>query len=72
MAKRQEVPGRTPVGSTAAQLHTPAEAVDLVKSLATAKFDETVELAVPPRASTPARPTRWCGAPSALPSGTGK
>ena len=28
------------------QLHGPAEAVDLVKSLAPAKFDETVELAV--------------------------
>ena len=28
------------------QEHTPAEAVDLVKSVAAAKFDETVELAV--------------------------
>ncbi|HEX2275348.1 MAG TPA: 50S ribosomal protein L1, partial [Acidimicrobiales bacterium] len=28
------------------QLHGPGEAVDLVKSLAPARFDETVELAV--------------------------
>ena len=29
-----------------AQLHSPVEAVDLIKSLAPAKFDETVELAI--------------------------
>jgi large subunit ribosomal protein L1 len=51
--------------------HTPAEAVDLVKSLAPAKFDETVELAVrlgvdPRRADQMVRGT------VALPSGTGK
>ena len=33
-------------GSTATTCTPPAEAVDLVKSLATAKFDETVEMAV--------------------------
>ena len=52
------------------QLHTAAEAVDLVKSLATAKFDETVELAVrlgvdPRKADQMVRGT------VALPSGTG-
>ena len=52
-------------------LHTVAEAVDLVKSLATAEFDETVELAVrlgvdPRKADQMVRGT------VALPSGTGK
>jgi len=51
--------------------HTPAEAVDLVKSLAPAKFDETVEIAVrlgvdPRRADQMVRGT------VALPSGTGR
>ena len=51
--------------------HTPAEAVDLVKSLAPAKFDETVELAVrlgvdPRNADQMVRGT------VALPSGTGR
>ncbi len=51
--------------------HTAAEAVDLVKSLAPAKFDETVELAVrlgvdPRRADQMVRGT------VALPSGTGR
>ena len=51
--------------------HKPAEAVDLVKRLATAKFDETVELAVrlgvdPRKADQILRGT------IALPSGTGK
>jgi large subunit ribosomal protein L1 len=53
------------------QLFTPAEALDLVKSLATAKFDESVELAVrlgvdPRKADQIVRGT------VALPSGTGK
>ncbi len=52
-------------------LHGVAEAVDVVKSLATAKFDETVELAVrlgvdPRRADQIVRGT------VALPAGTGK
>ncbi|HEX2700928.1 MAG TPA: 50S ribosomal protein L1 [Acidimicrobiales bacterium] len=52
-------------------LHGPGEAVDVVKSLANAKFDETVELAVrlgvdPRRADQIVRGT------VALPSGTGK
>jgi large subunit ribosomal protein L1 len=52
-------------------LYSPSEAVDLVKSLATAKFDETVELATrlgvdPRRADQIVRGT------VALPSGTGK
>jgi len=52
-------------------LHSPAEAAELVKSLSTAKFDETVELAVrlgvdPRRADQIVRGT------VALPSGTGK
>ena len=53
------------------QLHGPVEAIDLVKSLAPAKFDETVELAVrlgvdPRRADQIVRGT------VALPAGTGK
>jgi large subunit ribosomal protein L1 len=53
------------------QQHAPGEAVDLVKSLATAKFDETVELAVrlgvdPRKADQIVRGT------VALPAGTGK
>jgi large subunit ribosomal protein L1 len=52
-------------------LHTPAEALDLVKQLAPAKFDETVELAVrlgvdPRKADQMVRGT------VGLPSGTGK
>jgi large subunit ribosomal protein L1 len=53
------------------RLHSPAEAVELVKTLAPAKFDETVELSVrlgvdPRRADQVVRGT------VALPSGTGK
>ena len=53
------------------RLHTPAEAVDLAKSLAPAKFDETVELAVrlgvdPRKADQIVRGT------VSLPAGTGK
>jgi large subunit ribosomal protein L1 len=52
-------------------LHSPGEAVDLVKSLSTAKFDETVELSTrlgvdPRRADQIVRGT------VALPAGTGK
>jgi large subunit ribosomal protein L1 len=52
-------------------MHNPAEAIDLVKTLAPAKFDETVELAVrlgvdPRKADQIVRGT------VALPSGTGK
>ncbi len=54
-----------------ARQHTPAEALDLVKAMASAKFDETVELAVrlgvdPRKADQIVRGT------VALPSGTGK
>ncbi|MGE0309307.1 MAG: 50S ribosomal protein L1 [Acidimicrobiia bacterium] len=53
------------------QLFTPSEALDLVKSLATAKFDESIELAVrlgvdPRKADQIVRGT------VGLPSGTGK
>jgi large subunit ribosomal protein L1 len=53
------------------QLHTPNEAIDVVKSLASARFDETVELAVrlgvdPRKADQIVRGT------VALPAGTGK
>ena len=52
------------------QLHNPIEAIDLVKSLATAKFDETIEMVVqlgvdPRKADQQVRGT------VALPSGTG-
>ena len=51
--------------------HTPAEAIDLVKSLASAKFDETIDVAVrlgvdPRKADQIVRGT------VALPAGTGK
>src|SRR5688500_11587724 len=54
-----------------AQLHAPNEAVDLVKGLAPADFDETIELAVqlgvdPRKADQQVRGT------VALPAGTGK
>jgi len=53
------------------QLHGPTEAIDLVKSLASAKFDETVEMVVqlgvdPRKADQQVRGT------VALPAGTGK
>jgi large subunit ribosomal protein L1 len=53
------------------QLHGPTEAIDLVKSLAAAKFDETVEMVVqlgvdPRKADQQVRGT------VALPAGTGK
>ncbi len=53
------------------QLHTPAEALDLAKSLAPARFDETVELVIrlgvdPRKADQIVRGT------VALPAGTGK
>ena len=53
------------------RLHTPAEAIDILKSLPTTKFDETVELAVrlgvdPRRADQIVRGT------VGLPAGTGK
>jgi large subunit ribosomal protein L1 len=53
------------------QMHTPAEALDVVKSLASAKFDESVEIAVrlgvdPRKADQIVRGT------VSLPSGTGK
>ena len=53
------------------QLHNPIEAIDLVKSLATAKFDETIEMVVqlgvdPRKADQQVRGT------VALPAGTGK
>jgi large subunit ribosomal protein L1 len=53
------------------RVYAPAEAIDLVKSLSTAKFDETVEMAIrlgidPRKADQVVRGT------VALPSGTGK
>ena len=66
------------------QLYSPVEAVDLVKSLATAKFDETIELAVrlgvdPRRADQIVRgslvaarraPAQVCGSPCSPPAST--
>ena len=59
------------VGSTASQLHAPDEAMELVKTLATRNFDETVEVAFrlgvdPRKADQMVRGT------VALPHGTGK
>ena len=67
----QEVHRRRPPLRQGSRLHAPGEAVDLVKSLASAKFDETVELAVrlgvdPRKADQIVRGT------VGLPAGTGK
>ena len=53
------------------QEHGPVEAVDLVKSLAPAKFDETVELAVR-LGVDPRKQDQMVRGTVALPSGTGK
>lgn len=53
------------------RFYTPTEAVDLVKSLATAKFDETIELAVR-LGVDPRRAEQIVRGSLSLPSGTGK
>ena len=53
------------------QLHTPSEAIDLVKSLAAAKFDETVELAVR-LGVDPRRADQIVRGSLSLPAGTGR
>ena len=53
------------------QLYSPLEAVDLVKSLATARFDETVELAVR-LGVDPRRADQIVRGSLSLPSGTGR
>lgn len=53
------------------QLYSPAEAVDLVKSAATAKFDETIELAVR-LGVDPRRAEQIVRGSLSLPAGTGK
>ncbi|HEY3141659.1 MAG TPA: 50S ribosomal protein L1, partial [Acidimicrobiales bacterium] len=52
-------------------LHGPAEAIDLVKSLASANFDETVEL-VARLGVDPRKADQIVRGTVALPSGTGK
>jgi large subunit ribosomal protein L1 len=52
-------------------LYVPAEAIDLVKSLATAKFDETVELAVR-LGVDPRRADQIVRGSLSLPAGTGR
>jgi large subunit ribosomal protein L1 len=52
-------------------LHSPAEAVDLIKSLAAAKFDESVELAVR-LGIDPRKDDQRIRGTVALPAGTGK
>ena len=49
-----------------------SEAVDILAKFPKAKFDETVELSVAPRASTRPRATRWSAAPRRCPNGSGK
>lgn len=53
------------------RLYSPVEAVDLVKSLATAKFDETIELAVR-LGVDPRRAEQMVRGSLSLPAGTGK
>ena len=53
------------------QLHGPAEAVDLIKSLASAKFDETVEMSVR-LGIDPRKDDQRIRGTVALPAGTGK
>jgi large subunit ribosomal protein L1 len=53
------------------QLYSPAEAVDLVKSLAKAKFDETIELAVR-LGVDPRRAEQIVRGSLSLPAGTGR
>jgi large subunit ribosomal protein L1 len=53
------------------QLYAPAEAIELTKSLATAKFDETVELAVR-LGVDPRRADQIVRGSLSLPSGTGR
>ena len=48
-----------------------AEALSLVKSLSNRKFDESVDV-VARSASIPARPIRWCAAPSGCPRAPAK
>ena len=52
-------------------LHSPAEAVDLVKSLASAKFDETIEVSVR-LGIDPRKDDQRIRGTVALPAGTGK
>ena len=52
-------------------LHSPAEAIDVVKSLASAKFDETVELAVR-LGIDPRKDDQRIRGTVSLPAGTGK
>ncbi len=53
------------------QLHSPSEAVDLLKSLSTAKFDETVEVSVR-LGIDPRKDDQRIRGTVALPAGTGK
>ena len=52
-------------------LHSPAEAVELAKSLATARFDETIEVAVQ-LGVDPRKPDQQVRGTVSLPAGTGK
>ena len=53
------------------QLHGPGEAVDLIKSLASAKFDETIEMSVR-LGIDPRKDDQRIRGTVALPAGTGK
>lgn len=53
------------------QLHSPAEAVELARSLAVARFDETIEVAVQ-LGVDPRKPDQQVRGTVSLPAGTGK
>ena len=61
MAKSKTHSRRRAKASTATSSYPLEEAVKLVKARATAKFDETIELAIN-LGVDPRMPTRWCAA----------
>ena len=54
------------------QFYTPTEALGIVKDTGQGRRSTRASTSPCASASIPARPTRWCAAPSRCPSGTGK